>query len=70
MSCEFDVEVDANYLWHLANLRYRGKKLTDEEQMIFDREHEKARQRRAKVEKLLEGMLWIDDGDKNVKSSD
>lgn len=65
-----EVEVDRSYFLHLINLKCSGEKLTDEEQMILDRERERARQRQAKLEQLLEGILRRPNGDKNVKSSD
>lgn len=51
-------EVDIHYLVNLANLKYRKKKLSKEDEIIFNREHERSRERIAKIEKLLEGMLW------------
>ena len=65
-----EVEVDRSYFLHLINLKCSGVKLTEEEQIIFDREQERARQHRAKLEQLLEGILRRPNGDKNVKSSD
>ena len=67
---EVEVEVDRSYFLNLINLKCSGVKLTEEEQIIFDREHEKARQRQAELEQLLEGILRRPNGDKNVKSSD
>ncbi|MHA3105491.1 hypothetical protein [Acinetobacter sp. ANC 3791] len=56
-------EVDASYLLHLANSRYKRKKLTKEEQIIFDREHERDRQRKVEIKKLLDGMLMSHDAE-------
>lgn len=51
-------EVDIHYLLNLADLKYRKKKLSKEDQIIFNREHKRNRERKAKIEKMLEGMLW------------
>lgn len=65
-----EVDVDRSYFLHLINLKCSGVKLTEEEQIIFDREHERARQHRAKLEKLVESIPRRGNGDKNVKSSE